>query len=71
MLETDKEAVEWKRVTVHTLRHTFITLLNGAGVSLSYRQLVANHQDPNTTQEYTHGMDEAFKKIREKFDPPR
>lgn len=68
---TDKEYREWHRVTVHTLRHSYITLLKEAGVSLPYRQLVANHTSAETTRGYTHGHDEVFDSVRDRFDPPR
>lgn len=45
---------EWHRVTVHTLRHTFVTLLKKAGVPPEARRLVANHEDIQTTKEYEH-----------------
>jgi integrase/recombinase XerD len=75
--ETEKGANEviserqWHRVTPHTLRHTYLTLLKDARVPLSYRQLVANHANPATTRGYTHGEDDVFETIRERFDPPR
>lgn len=62
---------KWHRVTVHTLRHSFVTLLKDAGVDLTYRMLVANHENADTTRGYTHGDNEAFDLIRERFDPPR
>ncbi|WP_336328331.1 tyrosine-type recombinase/integrase [Halovenus sp. HT40] len=71
-LETNKEYREWHRVTVHTLRHSYITLLEKAGVSLPYRQLVANHSNPQTTKNYSHGSSEpVFSSIRESYNPPR
>ncbi len=69
-LNTDKERLEWNRVTTHTLRHSYITLLKDSGVGIRYRQLVANHTDPNTTREYTHGREHDFETIRSKYDPP-
>lgn len=69
--ETEKEYREWHRVTVHTLRHSYLTLLKEAGVSLPYRQLVANHTSANTTRGYTHGNDEVFDSVRNRFNPPR
>lgn len=70
-LDTDSEVRKWHRVTPHTLRHSFITLLNQAGVELPYRQLVANHSSAETTQKYTHAKDNAFHMIRSRFNPPR
>lgn len=69
-LNTDKERLEWKRVTTHTLRHSYITLLKDSGVGIQYRQLVANHTDPSTTRGYTHGRDGDLDTIRSKYDPP-
>ena len=68
---TDQEFRQWRRVTVHTLRHSFITLLEDAGVSLPYRQLVANHSNAETTRRYSHGSEDIFETIREQFNPPR
>lgn len=62
---------EWKRVTVHTLRHTCLALMNEDGVPLHYRQLVANHRDPKTTQHYSHSKEEEFETIRNRYDVPR
>ena len=67
----DTDVREWKRVTVHTLRHTCFTLMKEAGVPLPYRQLVANHRDPQTTQHYSHGRSQEFASIRDQFDLPR
>jgi integrase/recombinase XerD len=71
VLGTNKEYCEWSRVTVHTLRHSYITLLGEAGVSLPYRQLVANHSNAATTLGYTHGTENVFDDIRSRYDPPR
>ncbi|MEZ3162319.1 site-specific integrase [Halorubrum sp. RMP-47] len=65
------EVREWNRVTVHTLRHTCLTLMKEAGVSLPYRQLVANHRNPQTTQQYSHGREQEFSSIRKQFNAPR
>lgn len=62
---------EWHRVTVHALRHTCFTLMKQDGVPLPYRQLIANHQDPRTTQHYSHGQEEEFEHVRERFNVPR
>lgn len=69
-MNTDKERLEWNRVTAHTLRHSYITLLKDSGVGIRYRQLVANHIDPNTTRGYTHGRKQDLETIRSKYDPP-
>ncbi len=71
VLGTEKQTIEWCRVTVHTLRHSYITLLSQSGVSLPYRQLVANHKNAVTTQGYSHDGNDVFDHIRGRFDPPR
>jgi integrase/recombinase XerD len=70
-LNADRSVRRWSRVTSHALRHTNITLMKDSGVPLSYRQLVANHVSPETTRKYTHGSDDVFDTIRDRFDPPR
>lgn len=62
---------QWHRVTPHTLRHSCLTLMKDDGVSLSYRQLVANHASPETTRMYTHGTEDKFASVRANFNPPR
>ena len=68
-LESDSR--QWHRVTPHTLRHSFITLLAEADVTISYRQLVANHASAETTQKYTHSDNNKFEEIRGNFEVPR
>lgn len=70
-LNTERTIRRWSKVTCHTLRHTNITLMKDSGVPLSYRQLVANHVSPETTRDYTHGSDDVFDTVRDRFDPPR
>jgi len=71
VLRTEKQYCEWCRVTVHTLRHSYITLLSKSGVALPYRQLVANHKNAATTQGYSHDGNDVFDDIRGNYDPPR
>jgi integrase/recombinase XerD len=59
------------RVTVHTLRHSFITLLSNSEVELEYRRLAANHESVDTTLEYDHSEKDVFEPLRDRFDPPR
>ncbi|WP_423995914.1 tyrosine-type recombinase/integrase [Halorubrum trapanicum] len=57
------------RVTPHTLRHSIITHLSNDNVDLKYRQLLAGHSDPTTTEQiYTHDDDTAFDILREKIN---
>jgi integrase/recombinase XerD len=69
--QEDYSVKEWHRVTVHTLRHTCFSLMEEAGVPLPYRQLIANHSDPQMTQHYSHGHDQEFTSVRDRFSPPR
>jgi len=50
----DRHRKEVHRVTVHTLRHTYITLLQKAGVPPEARELMANHKSRQTTKIYEH-----------------
>ena len=43
-----------KRVTLHTLRHSYATHLMERGVGLRYIQEILGHQSPKTTMIYTH-----------------
>lgn len=50
----DEQCREIHRVTVHTLRHTCLTMLKKAGAPPEARRKLANHKDIETTEEYTH-----------------
>jgi len=54
----------WYEVIPHTLRHTFITLLEQEGVSLEYRRLLANHQSVETTRRYSHGKKKILSEVQ-------
>lgn len=71
ILNTDKDVREWHRVTMHTLRHTCLSLMSEDGVELKYVQLVANHDDPRTTMDYVGKNAFSFKPVHDQFDPPR
>lgn len=47
-----------KRITPHSLRHTFVTLSLQAGVPLHLVQESARHADPRTTQRYNRAKDQ-------------
>ena len=49
---TAAAGIEGKRITPHSLRHTFVTLSLEAGVPLHDVQDAAGHADPRTTQRY-------------------
>ena len=40
--------------TFHSLRHTFLTALGDAGVSLEHRKLLAGHSEETMTERYSH-----------------
>jgi len=57
-----------KRVTVHTLRHCFATHLLEHGVDLRYIQELLGHQNPKTTEIYTHITQRGLGKIKSPID---
>jgi len=67
-MKSDRINRTWHEVVPHTLRHTFITLLEKEGVPLEYRQLLANHKDPKTTQRYSHGKEELLQKAQDRIN---
>ena len=53
-----KKALIRKRVTPHTLRHTFATSLLDAGVDLKTVQALMGHSHIRTTEKYLHSNDD-------------
>jgi len=57
-----------KRVTLHTLRHSFAIHLLENGTDIRYIQSLLGHSSPKTTMIYTHVSETSIRKIQNPFD---
>jgi len=57
-----------KKVTPHTLRHSFATHLLESGTDIRYIQLLLGHNSTKTTEIYTHVAQNSFKSIINPLD---
>ncbi|KYG76156.1 hypothetical protein AWW68_08075 [Roseivirga spongicola] len=57
-----------KRVTLHSLRHSFATHLLEKGVDIRYIQVLLGHNSSQTTEIYTHITHKGWEKIQSPLD---
>ncbi|GGD07206.1 tyrosine-type recombinase/integrase [Hyunsoonleella pacifica] len=57
-----------KRITLHSLRHSFATHLLENGTDIRYIQELLGHNSPKTTMIYTHVSETSIRKIKNPFD---
>ena len=57
-----------KRVTCHTLRHSFATTMLENGTNIRVLQELMGHADVKTTERYTHVMDKDIRHLKSPLD---
>lgn len=67
----EAEVAEWERVSPHTLRHTFATHLYRKTKDLRLVQKALGHASVQTTQVYTHLVDDELEAALRSFRPGR
>lgn len=68
MRDSVKKAGITKKVSVHSLRHSFATHLLEAGTDLRYIQSLLGHESSKTTEIYTHITTKGFDQIKSPLD---
>ena len=57
-----------RRITLHTLRHSYATHVTNRGVNIQYLQEILGHQSPKTTMLYTHLSGKDIRNIKSPLD---
>ena len=57
-----------RKITLHTLRHSYATHLTNKGVNIQYLQEILGHNSPKTTMLYTHLSGRDISNIRSPLD---
>ena len=68
MHESANKAGIKKKISVHTLRHSFATHLLEGGTDLRYIQSLLGHESSKTTEIYTHITTKGFDQIKSPLD---
>lgn len=57
-----------RKITLHTLRHSYATHLTNRGVNIQYLQEILGHANPKTTMLYTHLSAKDIRNVRSPLD---